>query len=63
MQGVLVAPIARETIVMGQALGGTTLALFQGCIFLVLAPLAGIHLSAAAVVAVDRRDDDNRVRA
>lgn len=49
LQGVLVAPIARDTVVAGQALGGTTLALFQGCVFLVLAPLAGIHLSAAAV--------------
>ena len=62
LQGVLVAPIARDTVVAGQALGGTTLALFQGCVFLVLAPLAGIHLSAAAVVGVDRRDDDHRVR-
>ena len=46
LQGVLVAPIARDTVVLGQALGGTTLALVQGCVFLVLAPLAGIHLSA-----------------
>ncbi len=51
LQGVLVAPIARDTVVAGQALGGTTLALFQGCVFLVLAPLAGIHLGAVAVIA------------
>ena len=51
LQGVLVAPVSRDTVVAGQALGGTTLALFQGCVFLVLAPLAGIHLSAASVVA------------
>jgi len=49
LQGVLVAPIARGTVVAGQALGGTTLALVQGCVFLMLAPLAGIHLSAEAV--------------
>ncbi|MFZ0888236.1 MAG: ABC transporter permease [Candidatus Binataceae bacterium] len=49
LQGVLVAPISRGTIVMGQALGGTTLALIQGVIFLVLAPFAGIDLSAAAI--------------
>jgi ABC-2 type transport system permease protein len=49
LQGVLVAPISRGTVVMGQALGGTTLALLQGIIFLVLAPLAGIRLSAGAV--------------
>lgn len=51
LQGVLVAPIARPTIVMGQALGGTTLALIQGIIFLILAPLAGIHLTIGAIAA------------
>ncbi len=50
LQGVLVAPISRSTVVLGQALGGTTLALMQGLIFLVLAPLAGIHLNLAAIV-------------
>src|SRR5215831_16513899 len=50
LQGVLVAPISRPTIVMGQALGGTTLAWIPSCIFLVLAPLAGITLNMAAVV-------------
>ena len=49
LQGVLVAPISRATIVMGQALGCTTLALVQGIIFLAMAPLAGIHLSLGAV--------------
>jgi ABC-2 type transport system permease protein len=50
LQGVLVAPISRPTIVMGQALGGTTLAWIPSCIFLVLAPLAGISLSIVAVM-------------
>jgi ABC-2 type transport system permease protein len=50
LQGVLVAPIARSTVVLGQALGATTLALIQGIIFLILAPLAGIHLNFAAIV-------------
>jgi ABC-2 type transport system permease protein len=50
LQGVMVAPISRATIVLGQALGGTTLALMQGVIFLALAPLAGIHLSLEAFV-------------
>jgi ABC-2 type transport system permease protein len=49
LQGVLVAPISRTTVVMGQALGATTLALIQGIIFLVLAPVAGIRLSIAAI--------------
>ena len=58
LQSVLVAPISRPTIVMGQALGSTTLAWVPSCIFLVLAPLAGISLSiggaivAAAMMAV-----------
>lgn len=50
LQGVLVAPISRWSVVMSQALGGTTLALMQGVIFLCLAPLAGIALSPAAVL-------------
>ncbi len=50
LQGVLVAPISRATVVFGQALGGTTLALVQGLIFLALAPLAGIVLSLSAIV-------------
>ncbi len=44
LQGVLVAPVSRAQIVLGQALGGSTLALLQGTIFLALAPLAGIPL-------------------
>src|ERR1700730_2034439 len=50
LQSVLVAPLSRSTIVMGQALGATTLAWIPSCIFLVLAPFAGISLSVDAVV-------------
>jgi ABC-2 type transport system permease protein len=50
LQSVLVAPISRPAIVMGQALGGATLAWVPSCIFLVLAPLAGISLTASAVI-------------
>lgn len=50
LQGVLVAPVSRAQIVLGQALGGTTLALVQGTVFLALAPLAGIPLGARSVV-------------
>jgi ABC-2 type transport system permease protein len=49
LQGVLVAPVSRVTVVLGQAIGGTTLALMQGIIFLLLAPFAGIHLNLEAV--------------
>jgi ABC-2 type transport system permease protein len=52
LQGVLVAPVSRASIVLGQALGGTTLALVQGILLLLLAPLVGIPLSLWSVVAV-----------
>lgn len=52
LQGVLVAPIARSSIVLGQALGGTTLAVVQGILFLVLAPAAGLSLTVASVLSV-----------
>jgi len=45
LQSVLVAPIPRQTIVLGKVLGGTVLAAGQGLIFLILAPLVGIHFS------------------
>ena len=41
---VLVAPVARSAIVLGKVLGGTTLATIQGLIFLVFAPLVGVHI-------------------
>jgi ABC-2 type transport system permease protein len=40
---VLVAPVHRSVIVLGKVLGGTTLATLQGLLFLVIAPLLGIH--------------------
>jgi ABC-2 type transport system permease protein len=51
LQGVLVAPVPRWNIVLGQALGGATLATAQGILFLLLAPLLGIALSAGVVAA------------
>jgi ABC-2 type transport system permease protein len=51
LQGVLVAPVPRWSIVLGQALGGTTLAVLQGALFMLLAPLLGIALSFAALAA------------
>jgi ABC-2 type transport system permease protein len=52
LQGVLVAPVSRGSVVLGQALGGTTLAVLQGMLFLALAPLAGIALTLTAVLSV-----------
>jgi ABC-2 type transport system permease protein len=43
LQGVLVAPVTRSAIVLGKVLGGTAIALAQGALFLLLAPLVGIR--------------------
>ncbi len=45
LQGVLVAPVSRLSIVLGKIIGGTTIALIQAAIFLLFAPLAGIELT------------------
>jgi ABC-2 type transport system permease protein len=44
---VLVAPVHRSAIVLGKVMGGTTLSTIQGLIFLVFAPLLGVHLGLA----------------
>ncbi|MFB3828803.1 MAG: ABC transporter permease [Bryobacteraceae bacterium] len=46
----LVSPAPRASMVLGKILGAATLAWIQGLIFLLFAPLAGVRLSAAAVV-------------
>ena len=51
LQGVLVAPVSRTALVMGKVLGGATLAWLQGVVFLVLAPVSGIHLTVASTLA------------
>lgn len=51
LQGVLVAPVPRWGIVLGQALGATALAVFQGMLLLLLAPVARIPLRPAAALA------------
>ena len=51
LQAVLVAPVPRAAIVLGQALGATTLALLQGFILLAAAPFAGVPLMAASAAA------------
>jgi ABC-2 type transport system permease protein len=42
---VMVAPVPRSAIVLGKVLGGTTLSAIQGLIFLVFAPLVGVHMN------------------
>ncbi|MBI3312799.1 MAG: ABC transporter permease [Candidatus Omnitrophica bacterium] len=45
MQGVLVAPVSRMTVVLGKILGGTTLAVLQGLLFCLMIPWLNIHLN------------------
>ena len=44
MQGVLTAPVPRIAIALGKIAGGTTLAVIQATLFLLVAPLADISL-------------------
>jgi ABC-2 type transport system permease protein len=50
LQGVLVAPVSRMSVILGQALGSTTLAVLQGVLLLLLAPAVGISLSLTSVL-------------
>lgn len=50
LQGVLAAPVSRTAIAAGKVLGGATLAWLQGAAFLLLAPVAGLHLSVASLL-------------
>jgi len=51
LQGVLVAPIGRWEIVLGQCLGGTSLAVLQGGMCLAIAPLLGIPVTLMSLAA------------
>jgi len=48
----LVSPASRTSLVLGKILGAATLAWLQGLIFLCFAPLAGVTLTLAEVVAL-----------
>jgi ABC-2 type transport system permease protein len=50
LKEVLVAPIDRSSVAIGKALGGTTQAMIQGLILLVLAPFVGVKLSVITVL-------------
>ena len=52
LQAVLVAPVARASIVLGKIMGGTTLALGQAALLLVAAPFLGIHLGIGSLLLV-----------
>lgn len=50
LQGVLVAPVAPEAIVLGKFLGGMTLAAGQALLFCLAAPLAGLPFDLAVLL-------------
>ncbi len=52
LQSVLVAPVPRSAITLGKILGGTTLALLQALVFVLLAPTVGISLTWLKIAAL-----------
>jgi len=52
LKEVLVAPISRAAVAVGKALGAATIALIQGLIILLFAPLIGVSLSVGTVLAL-----------
>jgi ABC-2 type transport system permease protein len=50
LKEVLVAPISRTSLTLGKALGGSTVAMAQGAIMLLLAPVVGVSLNALQLV-------------
>jgi len=52
LKEVLVAPISRASVAVGKTLGAATIALLQGMVILLFAPLIGISLSAWTLLAL-----------
>ena len=50
LQGVIVAPISRTSIVFGKLIGGTLIALFQVLIFLLFIPMISMSISSLSLV-------------
>ncbi|MFS8639600.1 MAG: ABC transporter permease [Symbiobacteriaceae bacterium] len=50
LKAILIAPVSRAAIVLGKALGGSTVAVLQGTLLLLLAPLADVDLDAGRVL-------------
>lgn len=50
LREMLVAPVRRSSIILGKALGGATVATFQGVLVLLLAPLVHVPLTVGLVV-------------
>jgi len=52
LKEVLVAPISRASVAVGKTLGAATVALLQGILILLFAPLIGVSLSVGTVLAL-----------
>jgi ABC-2 type transport system permease protein len=52
LKEVLVAPISRASVAIGKTLGATTIALLQGTLILLLAPVIGLSFSLWTVLAL-----------
>lgn len=50
LKEVMVAPVSRVAVALGKVAGGSTVAMFQGVIILVLAPLLGVSLSVGQII-------------
>jgi ABC-2 type transport system permease protein len=50
LKEILVAPVDRSAVAIGKALGGTTQAMIQGAVLLVLAPFIGVTLTLETVL-------------
>jgi ABC-2 type transport system permease protein len=50
LKEILVAPLGRSGIVLGKAIGGAAVAIMQGIVMLVLAPILGVSLSLLMVI-------------
>lgn len=52
LKEILVAPVARGSIVAGKVAGGATVATLQGVLLLILAPIVGVHLGLVQIAGV-----------
>jgi ABC-2 type transport system permease protein len=50
MREMLVAPVPRSALVLGKAVGGGSVAVAQGIVLIVLAPVVGVHLTVLNVL-------------
>ena len=50
LKEVMVAPVRRTAVALGKVAGGSTVALFQGMLVMLLAPLLGIRITGAQVL-------------